>query len=128
MPGSPEEVFLARLHAIDAAIAAGRSSPDIASREVHVGDRLLVAEMTFELRPPEVMDIFERLMRRHGLAPRRRRKQARLTFVAPEVFTKEVLAPQIAQLEASVHELLGACVQRAAGHLFRDDSDSSLQP
>lgn len=122
MPPTPEAILVDKLRALDAAIAAGRASPDIARREVVRDGGVVHSEISFDTKDSALREVLGRLLVRHRipLVRRKRQRASMLVFMAPSVFVDECLGPELGKLPGILDEFFVACMRRAVGDLFRE--------
>ncbi len=107
MPPAPESILVDKLRALDAAIAAGRASPDIARREVARDGGIVHSEISFDTRDSALRELLGRLLVRHRIPIVRRKRQRPtvLVFMAPSVFVDECLGPELGKLPVILDHL-----------------------
>jgi hypothetical protein len=124
---TPESILVDKLRALDAAIAAGRASPDIARREVVRDGGIVHTEISFDTRDSALRELLGRLLVRHRipLVRRKRQRATMIVFAAPSVFVDECLGAELGKLPVILDEFFVACVHRAVGDLFREPNTSA---
>lgn len=119
---TPEAILVDKLRALDAAIAAGRASPDIDRREVRRDGGIVHAEITYDATDPVIREGIGWILRRHRfpVGHRKRRRATQIVFLAPSVFVAECLEPELRKIPVILGEFFIASLHRAAGDLFRE--------
>lgn len=119
---TPEAILVDKLRALDAAIAAGRASPDIDRREIRRDGGIVHAEMTYDATDPAIREILGWILRRHRfpVGHRKRQRATQIVFLAPSVFVAECLEPELHKIPGILQEFFIASLQRAVVDLFRE--------
>ena len=118
---SPEQIFAERIRAIDATLAAGRASAEIAGRETRRDGQLVLAEVKLTLPDPAFRAFLLRLLGRHGVRfGTRPRHRTSLYAVAPEVFAIEVLEPALVDMQRAVDEYTTRALARTLSEIVID--------
>jgi hypothetical protein len=122
-----KEVLAERIRAIDASLAAGRASPEIAARELVRDGQMMMAEFKLTLLGDSgVRSFLVRLLERHGIRlGTRARQRAAIYAVAPDVFTREVLAPAIVDFQRAIDEYTKSALAEALSEIQSEGTDVS---